>query len=159
VKTERLSINPLTHDQLKEYCDSRMGSIVSDEDAEFVLVNHLEPMLKAKPEDKIFYTFWLAKKEDSEIVGEIGFRGKVNELGEIEIGYFVYEQERNKGYATEMVKAITEWGLQREGIKYVVAGVEKDNEASKKVLLKNWFIYWGLKNGQRVFYKTAHKEL
>lgn len=131
-----------------------MGSIVSDKDAEFVYVNHLNPMLEAKDDDKIYYTFWLATKENSEIVGEIGFRGIVNQLGEIEFGYFVNDKHRGNGYATEMVKGLTEWALKIDKIKFVVAGVGLGNSASARVLLKNGFKFWGEHNNLIVFYKS-----
>lgn len=113
----------------------------------------MKPLLNAKEEDKIYHTFWLATKEDGEVVGEIGFRG-VNQFGRIEIGYFVNEAYRKMGYATEMVKALTEWALRKDEIKYVIAGVSEGNVASEGVLKKNGFVYFGEQNEMKVFYKS-----
>lgn len=150
-----ITISPLTYEELKEYCDGRNGSVKTDKDLMFVYEYHLVPLKNEKEENKVFYTFWLATKEDGEVIGEIGFRGKPNEYFEAEIGYFVYEKERGKGYATEMVRQIVDFGLKQNRVKFIVAGVDKLNIASEKVLLKNGFQYWGEKNELNVFYKNA----
>jgi len=152
VTTERLNIVPLSYEQLKEYCDCRMGSIVSDKDVAFVYEYHLNPMLKTEIENHIYYTFWIATKDDGEIVGEGGFKGVPNEFAEVELGYFVSGDHRNVGYATEMVRYLVGWALRQDEVKYVVAGVDAQNKASERVLIKNGFHFWGEKQGMNVFY-------
>lgn len=90
-------------------------------------------------------------KEDNTIMGDMGFKGGPNKDGVIDIGYSIVPSYRGKGYATEMGKAMVEWGLSQPKVKKVVATCNPDNFASIRVLEKIGFkitnkteekIYW-----------------
>jgi [ribosomal protein S5]-alanine N-acetyltransferase len=90
-------------------------------------------------------------KEDNIIMGDMGFKGGPNEEGIIDIGYSIVPRYQGKGYATEMGKAMVDWGLSHSNVKKVVATCNPDNFASIRVLEKIGFritnktnakIYW-----------------
>jgi RimJ/RimL family protein N-acetyltransferase len=54
--------------------------------------------------------------------------------GEIEIGYAIEEGRQGHGFATEAVRAMSEWALQRFALPRVLAIVAADNAGSCNVL-------------------------
>ncbi|HEY8531787.1 MAG TPA: GNAT family N-acetyltransferase [Limnochorda sp.] len=67
-----------------------------------------------------------------------GFKGPPED-GEVEIGYAVLPQFQGRGYATEMVLAMTGWALAQPGVERVTAEVMAGNHASIRVLAKAGF--------------------
>lgn len=67
-----------------------------------------------------------------------GFKGPP-ENGTVEIGYAVLPQFQGRGYATEMVLAMTGWALAQPGVECVMAEVMTGNSASLRVLAKAGF--------------------
>ncbi|MFC7321442.1 GNAT family N-acetyltransferase [Halobacillus campisalis] len=83
---------------------------------------------------------WIMIDVDQELViGDIGFKGPPDEEGVIEVGYHVVENERNKGYATEAVRAMCEWGFSHDKVCSIEAQCGKRNVPSQKVLINNGF--------------------
>lgn len=72
------------------------------------------------------------------LVGNCGFKGPPkNECAEI--GYEVASKYRNKGFATEMVKLLSDIGFQNNQIKKIIAHTIAKENASTKVLKKCGF--------------------
>ncbi|TVX94717.1 GNAT family N-acetyltransferase [Paenibacillus agilis] len=105
--------------------------------------------------DLLGWGVWLAISKDSnEVIGDIGFKGKpVKET--VEVGYGFMPGARNKGYATESVKALVNWAFLTNKVSHVVAECAVDNHPSIKVLKKlgmqrtsstDKMIYWKLTN-------------
>src|SRR5690606_37084899 len=67
-----------------------------------------------------------------------GFKGPPED-GEVEIGYAVLPQFQRRGYATEMVVALTAWALAQAGVERVIAEVKAENHPSLRVLAKAGF--------------------
>lgn len=94
-----------------------------------------------------WYTDWqIVLKSENKIIGSVGFKGKPNENGEVEIGYGLNENYERKGFMTEAVRHMVRWALEQKGIKHVIAETEIDNIASQKVLKKNGFIAYKNEN-------------
>jgi ribosomal-protein-alanine N-acetyltransferase len=70
------------------------------------------------------------------VVGSAGFVGPPGEDGEVELGYGIVEQHRNRGYATEAADALVAWALEQPGVERIVARSELGNLASTRVLEK-----------------------
>lgn len=88
-------------------------------------------------ENYLWYTNWqIILKSEKVSIGSTCFKGKVDEKGEVEIGYGTDPGYRNKGYMTEAVTAICRWALKQEGVMAVIAETENDNIASHRVLEK-----------------------
>jgi [ribosomal protein S5]-alanine N-acetyltransferase len=75
-------------------------------------------------------------KIDNKIMGDMGFKGGPNEEGIIDLGYSIVPSYQGKGYATEMGKAMVDWGLSQLNVKQVIATCNPDNFASIRVLEK-----------------------
>ncbi|MDO0927159.1 GNAT family N-acetyltransferase [Streptomyces sp. TG1A-8] len=87
-----------------------------------------------------FGIFALVRHEDGRAVGGIGFHGAPDEERRVEIGYDLVEGARGRGYATEAVRALTEWALAREDVGTVIATIEADNVASQRVVSRAGFV-------------------
>ncbi|MBR8642298.1 GNAT family N-acetyltransferase [Streptomyces tuirus] len=84
-------------------------------------------------------TYVLVRREDGRALGAMGFHSVPDEAGRVEIGYDLVEAARGHGYATEALRALSAWALSREGVKTVVANVERDNTPSHNVLVRAGF--------------------
>jgi len=139
ISTDRLHITPLSYYELIDYVYDRKGSVVSDDDLMWTVDNVLVPMSNAEEEDHIYYTFWQATRVDGKVVGDIGIKAPPDEFGVVEIGYFVFEQYRKKGYGTEMLKGLMEWIRVDNKTNFVVARVDPKNHPSIRVVRSNGF--------------------
>ena len=63
---------------------------------------------------------------------------------EIEIGYRFHKKHWGQGYATEVTKALIDWGFKNLNIDTIVSFVETENIASRRVLEKCGFQLIGL---------------
>ncbi|MCR2032757.1 GNAT family N-acetyltransferase [Anaerofustis stercorihominis] len=88
-------------------------------------------------------TNWEIKLKSSVTIGGLCFKCKPDNEGSVEIGYGINEDYQHHGYATEVVKGITEWALKQNGVKCVCAQTNEENVISKKVLTGNGFVYEG----------------
>jgi ribosomal-protein-alanine N-acetyltransferase len=93
----------------------------------------------------LYSTLWTAiSKIDHKMLGDLCIYGEPNADGEIEIGYGSYDEFQNKGFMTEIVRGMIEWGKTQIEVKSIIVSTDKSNMASFKVLEKNNFI----KNGE-----------
>ena len=148
LETERLILIPLSLDQLKKAIENREGVAlelglnpkVNDLDKNMIRIYNIKIQnIERDPDNILFYTYWdIVLKSEKRLIGQIGFKGIPNGLGQIEIGYGIEEDYRNKGYTTEAVIKIMEWVFSQDiiPVKYVTACTDKENIASQKVLLK-----------------------
>ncbi len=165
IETNRLIIKPLTYNQLLKYIkndnslEKDLGlinslKIISSELKEALEINIL-PNVANKNLNYLYYTLWtIILKENKIMVGDLCFMGEPNELGEIEIGYGIYDEFRKNGYMTEAVNCIVSWAQNQSIIKSIIAKTYKDNIDSYSVLLRNKFVktneddeffYWQIK--------------
>ena len=75
-------------------------------------------------------------KDKNECVGFVGLFPLTYDNAENELFYRLFEEHYGKGYATEIAKAIIEYGFKNMNINKIVATVDKDNEVSRRVLDK-----------------------
>lgn len=71
-------------------------------------------------------------------VGQMGFRDRPVD-GVVEVGYGINPSYQKRGYATEMVQALTDWALAQPTVRRVVAECRPDNLGSIRVLEKSGF--------------------
>ncbi len=72
-------------------------------------------------------------------IGTAGFFGPPDAFGGVTIGYGMVEQERGKGYGTEVVAGLIEICRRSIGVRTINADTDRDNIASQRVLEKNGF--------------------
>jgi len=78
-------------------------------------------------------------KETGELIGDTGISEVEGRPEEAEIGYCIGEKYRGKGYATEILEAISGYVAERFGIREIYGRVVHGNEASAKVLQKGGY--------------------
>ncbi|WP_160680503.1 GNAT family N-acetyltransferase [Clostridium sp. C8-1-8] len=105
------------------------------------------------------FEFWMiVKKANMKVVGDIGFKGKPDEKGEIEVGFGLVENERGHGLGFEALKAIIDWAFSQQNVKVIKADCLIDNKPSAGILEKvgmkeidrdKDYIYWELIGAMR----------
>ncbi|MDN3672400.1 GNAT family N-acetyltransferase [Flavobacterium branchiarum] len=102
-----------------------------------------------------FESWMIIKKDTSEIIGDLGFKGFNPKGNNIDLGYGIIKEERRKGFAEEAVKEIINWAFSNEIIKEITASCLTENTSSINLLTKfnfsqlkteNGMIYWSLEN-------------
>ncbi len=78
-------------------------------------------------------------KATGELVGDAGINEVEGKSQEIEVGYCIGEKYRGRGYATELLRAMTEGIAPHFEAGAIYGRVVRGNEASVKVLEKNAF--------------------
>ena len=78
-------------------------------------------------------------KETRELIGDAGISEVEGKPGETEIGYCIGEKYRGRGYASELLDAVSGYAASRFGIRAVCGRVVRGNEASVRVLEKNGY--------------------
>jgi len=132
LKTKRLNIIPATLDLLKKY-EAKEYPI--DEN----MPPHIAWSLSELKEDANFlgWGVWLViEVKTDKVVGDIGFKGKPNELAVVEVGYGILPHAQNKGYATEAMEALCDWAFRTGQVKKILADCMRDNLPSIRVLEK-----------------------
>lgn len=74
--------------------------------------------------------------ETEETIGGIGFKGKPDAEGVVEVGYGIATTAQSKGYATESVQALIDWAFSTNKVTKVKAECLENNFPSIKVLEK-----------------------
>ncbi|WP_158825027.1 GNAT family N-acetyltransferase [Mucilaginibacter lacusdianchii] len=111
------------------------------------------------PDLYTWYTNWeIIDKSINTAVGSIGFGGYPDDYGETSVGYMIDQHHWGKGYATEALLTILQWGFSFSVLKTIVADTSVDNIASQKVLLKVGFKQ--VRAGTKLlFYKLQKRQL
>ncbi len=154
IETHRLILIPLTYDQLLKYirCDHSLEAELNVQPSSRKISTELKEALEqtilpnvADPNKNYLYsTLWTAVlKEERSMVGDLCIIGEPNAAGEIEIGYGIYDEYKNRGYMTEIVSGLIRWAKSETKVLAVVASSEETNFASSKVLEKNGFVAIG----------------
>ncbi|WP_229886518.1 GNAT family N-acetyltransferase [Streptomyces griseoflavus] len=103
-------------------------------------------------EEGAFHPEWgmyvLVRREDDRAVGAMGFHGVPDADGRVEIGYDLVPGARGNGYATEALRTLSHWALDQDGVRTVVAVVERENVPSRNVVARAGFTRAGEDAGQ-----------
>ncbi|PGT19455.1 GNAT family N-acetyltransferase [Bacillus cereus] len=128
LETERLYIVPCTEEMFRvaEKQGYNSGPHIIGH------VEHVKEDAALLPWD----AWYVIRKEDDIVLGDIGFKGKPSENGTVEIGYGFIEKYWNKGYATESVAELIKWAFQTGEVETVIAETLLDNYGSIRVLEK-----------------------
>ena len=82
------------------------------------------------------YVLAVELKQTGKLIGDAGINEVEGSSGEIEIGFVICPECRNRGYASELVQAMTEFAFQNFPIRALCGRVMKGNSASVRVLEK-----------------------
>lgn len=95
--------------------------------------------LKSGEREFGWWTYLPIHKAENKLIGSCGYKGQPNEDGEVEIGYEIKSEYRNKGLATELAKALVENAFNFDTVNSVQAHTLGEVNASTKVLSKCGF--------------------
>ncbi|AFZ25459.1 acetyltransferase, ribosomal protein N-acetylase [Cylindrospermum stagnale PCC 7417] len=74
--------------------------------------------------------------EDSTLIGDLGFGGKPDEQGTVEMGYEVLPAYRHQGYAFEAVEALVNFAFTQPELQKIISYCPQDHPASIRILEK-----------------------
>ena len=136
IQTSRLFIHPAS--------DAEMQDLITHTDDKDLKLAYTEMLTMAleNPQYRPWYAAWFIETPDGQRIGELCFKG-LSADGTAEIGYGILSDFQNRGYATEAVKAVTDWALSQPGVNCITAETEADNLASQKVLHNCGFLATG----------------
>lgn len=80
-------------------------------------------------------------KETGELIGDTGVNEVEGNSNEVEIGYGICKRHSGNGYATELLKAMTQFITETFGINILYGRVMRGNNASVRVLEKNGYTF------------------
>lgn len=109
-------------------------------------LQHAEEVLRAliaftdEPPAPRTRPYVLGVEHDGEIIGHVGLSAARDS---VEIGYAIGDVHQGKGFATEAVRAMTQWGLTDLALSEVLGIVGTDNRGSCRVLEKAGFVKRG----------------
>ena len=86
------------------------------------------------------YVLAVELKETGELIGDTGVNKVEGSAKEVEIGYVICKKHSGKGYATELVSAMTEFVFSNLGMNVLYGRVMRGNNASVRVLEKNGYL-------------------
>lgn len=169
VNTKRLKILPLTEYNLElsitnfNKMEKSLGLTVTDENIGIRERNVFKIRLndvKNNNSKYMWYTTWIViLKSENRIIGHIMIKGYPNERGEVNIGYYMQEQYREKGYMSEAINKFICWIFSNVDVTYIVADTLKSNIISQNLLKKIGMefykedyecILWRLKKGENI---------
>jgi RimJ/RimL family protein N-acetyltransferase len=89
--------------------------------------------MRREPAERRWMARLMIEREAKQAIGHCGFHGPPATIGRAEIGYTVFEQFRNRGFAKEAAGALAAWAFE-EGEREVYASVSPDNAPSLAVV-------------------------
>lgn len=103
-------------------------------------------------EQQGFGRWAVVEKETGRFIGFCGL--KLNEQGQVDLGFRFYKQKWGKGFASEAALACIEYGFNTLGLEEIIGRAVKENVASIRVLQKCGMRYF--KEGECNGLHTAH---
>lgn len=91
--------------------------------------------------EQLPYVLAVELKQTGELIGDTGINEVEGQPGEVEIGYVISDRHSGRGYATELVEAMTAFAVDRFNTKALYGRVMHGNDASARVLQKNGYTF------------------
>lgn len=91
--------------------------------------------------NKLPYVLAVELKETGELIGDAGVSEVEGSSGEAEAGYVICKKHRGKGYAAELLRAMTDFAASTLGMNALYGRVLRGNHASVRVLEKNGYVF------------------
>lgn len=153
LKTNRLQIIPLTHEQInllqqnRRLMEENLGLVPSamlistDIQSEIAeVVPYWLDFTAQNPDNYAWGTTWeIVLKKENKSIGSLGMSGFPDKNGEVMVGYVIDVNYQKNGYATEALATLKNWAFEHVSVLRMAALTPKDNIASQKVLKKNHF--------------------
>lgn len=147
LKTKRLILKPTTMAEL-----NNLYQLQTDADVmKYIGVRNMDEVKKflentLAHHNKHHFSFCsMYEAQDHTFIGQAGimYLEYDDTQSNIEIGYRLYKKFWNKGYATEVSKALIKWGFEHLPVDKLTAVIHPENEGSRHVLEKVGMHYVG----------------
>lgn len=92
--------------------------------------------LAADPLQRCWGARLIIHRQERTIIGDLGFGGKPNTEGTVEMGYDVLPAYRKQGYGFEAVQALVNWAFTQPDCSRILASCPEDNVPSIRILEK-----------------------
>lgn len=145
LETERLLLRRVAVTDVKEIMELRSNPetmkfiprpLVKTKDEALEHINMIEAKIIAN--EGINWAITI--KGNPKLIGVIGHYRIQPENHRCEIGYMILPQYNGKGYVTEAIKVVLEYGFHVLNMHSIEAVIDPDNIASERVLQKNGFV-------------------
>jgi ribosomal-protein-alanine N-acetyltransferase len=154
LRTPRLELRPLPPAAAaalpvdRDRAARLIGATLPAEWPQSDLLDVLPIQAAASPEEAHFRVWVIVEPATSMVVGDVGFLGPPGADGRIELGYSVVPACRRRGYASEAARALLAWACHHTRVQEIVAGCDRDNEASRRTLHRLGFSLTGERGGE-----------
>jgi [ribosomal protein S5]-alanine N-acetyltransferase len=92
-----------------------------------------------------FKAFLIVEKSSGQVIGKAGFHNWATQHSRAEVGYAIYDDaDKGKGYMTEALAAIIDFGFMHMRLNRIEAFVGTNNEPSLKLLARFGFVREGV---------------
>lgn len=155
IKTERLILRPFTENDMEAVFNCCQNPNLGNNAG---WKPHETPEESLKILQTIFIpqkdTWAITKKENQQLIGAIGIMPdpKRENPNAGMIGYWLDEAQWGKGYMSEAVSVVLEYGFNQLGLILISANCYPQNERSQRVLKKMGFTYEGMLHQAEVSY-------
>ena len=121
---------------------NKINVTVPDNWTEFgvVALQYALDKLVNSEDEASWWTYLPVYKLNNTLIGSGGYKGKPTSDGIVEIGYEIVPQYRNRGFATEMTKALIANAFNYKSVKLIIAHTLGYENPSTKVLQKCGFV-------------------
>lgn len=85
----------------------------------------------------------IVAEDSSELVGEVGVTRFDGDHGSAELGFWLLEGARGRGYASSAVRLMAAWTVDTIGVRLLYTRVHPDNGASTRALERAGFVHRG----------------
>jgi ribosomal-protein-alanine N-acetyltransferase len=143
IKTERLFLRTITESDsmIVRDLDVTKGEFETEADA----LEWIRWVKKTNDEGRLIVNFYIWLAESNQCIGRVYIHSEPELNGDVEIGYGINEDCRNRGYATEAAKAVVKFAFEEAGSLALSAIVKSDNISSRRVIEKLGFTYLGIR--------------
>lgn len=108
--------------------------------------------LKKEGQPTGFEVWMIVEKEEKLVIGDIGFHGRPDDEGVVEVGFGLVQSHWGNGYGTEALSAILGWACKQDQVSAVKAGCLLTNQASAALLRKAGFSETG-RDAEMIWWK------
>ncbi len=162
IETERLTLREIRMEDIQEYYERLFGD---GDVARYMLFDphqdigeslaHLQAGLE-KYEQGRFYRWGAALKEDDSLIGLIELLRFDEETNSCSFAYMLGSDYWNRGYATEMLKAVISFAFQELELERIVVDHMADNPASGAAMRKAGMAHIGTERGKYNKHGISH---
>lgn len=123
----------------KRRAETRLGMRLAPDYPSINIRNYLPfyaSHLEGDPSELGWGIWLIVQADERAVIGDVGFKGRPQRGGSVDIGYGIAPAYRGQGYAYEAAYALRNWAFQQPEVERITADCLVDNHASARILQK-----------------------